>query len=50
MNNRKRKVVKGTKGKGRADDLLLPKPFSNCRADECSVRVSHKHDVMQIFL
>ncbi|THZ28818.1 cell cycle control protein [Aureobasidium pullulans] len=50
MNNRKRRVLKGAKGKGRADDPMLPKPFVNCRADNCAVRVSHKNDVMQIFL
>ncbi|KAI5250413.1 cell cycle control protein [Aureobasidium subglaciale] len=50
MNNRKRKTTKSTKGKGRADDLMLPSPFAACRADNCDVRVSHKNDVMQIFL
>ncbi|KAG9748102.1 hypothetical protein KCU73_g7178, partial [Aureobasidium melanogenum] len=50
MNNRKRKTNKGTKGKGRADEPMLPLPFSTCRADDCGLRVSHKNDVMQIFL
>lgn len=50
MNNRKRKTNKGTKGKGRADEPVLPPPFSTCRADDCGLRVSHKNDVMQIFL
>ncbi|KAI5209694.1 hypothetical protein AUEXF2481DRAFT_89732 [Aureobasidium subglaciale EXF-2481] len=50
MNNRKRKTTKSTKGKGRADDPMLPSPFAACRADDCDVRVSHKSDVMQIFL
>jgi hypothetical protein len=48
MNNRKRKTNK--KGKERADEPVLPEPFSTCRADNCETRVSHKNDVMQIFL
>ncbi|KAI4726934.1 cell cycle control protein [Aureobasidium sp. EXF-10728] len=50
MNNRKRRTNKGTKGKGRADEPVLPPPFSTCQADDCRIRVSHKNDVMQIFL
>jgi len=50
MNNRKRKTTKGTKGKERADEAELPPRFSTCQADNCDLRVSHKSDVMQIFL